>query len=529
MIINVLQVKISNFGCPGHFSGLQLVMFIRKKKNKSAVVSVQVIDKSSGKYKVLKTIGSSSDQLELEKFYQQAVAWIRSRTGTLELDFQSEQLIFEKFANGIESIDVVGPELLLGLIFDEIGFNAIGDFIFRQLVIARLCFPVSKLKTTDYLDKYNSISLDIDSVYRYLDKLYNTQKERVQNISYAHTLKVLNNEISLVFYDVTTLYFEADQEDELRKTGFSKDGKHQHPQIVLGLLVSIGGYPLAYDIFEGNKFEGYTMLPVIEGFKTKYNLGKLVVVADSGLMSAANINELQLKGYEYILGARIKNEKQDIQEKILALSLENGESATVQKDSNSKIIISYSDKRAAKDIHNRQRGLQKLEKQIQSGKLTKANINNKGYNKYLKLEGEIKISIDKTKLEDAGKWDGLKGYITNTDLTKNQIIENYGQLWRIEKAFRISKTDLQIRPIYHRLKRRIEAHICIAFAAYKIYKELERQLNEKKSELSPEKAIQIAKTIYAIKVTTPLNKTIITKTLILNSDQAALKNLFKWK
>jgi transposase len=504
-------------------------MFIRKKKNKSGLVSVQVIDKSSGKYKVVKTIGSSFNARELEQFYQEALAWMRNHAGALELDFQNEEQVFEQFANGIRSINVVGPELLLGSIFNEIGFNEIGDFIFRQLVIARLCFPVSKLKTTDYLEKYNSISLDIDNVYRYLDKLYNTQREQVQKISYAHTIKILNNKISIVFYDVTTLYFEAEQEDELRKTGFSKDGKHQHPQIVLGLLVSIGGYPLVYDIFEGNKFEGHTMLPVIEGFKSKYKLDKLVVVADSGLMSAANIDELQSKGYEYILGARIKNEKQHIQEKILALALKNGESSIVHKDKNSKIIISYSDKRAAKDKHNRQRGLQKLEKQIRSGKLTKANINNRGYNKYLKLEGKVEISIDKTKIEDAGRWDGLKGYITNTDLNKDEIIENYGYLWKIEKAFRISKTDLQIRPIYHRLQRRIEAHICIAFVAYKIYKELERQLKEKQSELSPEKAIQIAKTIYAVKIMTPLNKTIITKTLILTQEQKALKDLFKWR
>ena len=502
-------------------------MFIRKKKNKSGLVSVQVIDKSSGKYKLVKTIGSSSNLGELEQLYQQAVAWIRIHTGALELDFQNERQIFEQFTDGIQSIDVVGPELLLGSIFDQIGFNAISEVVFRQLVITRLCYPVSKLKTIDYLEKYNSISLDIDNVYRYLDKLYNTQKEQVQQISYAHTLKILNNRISIVFYDVTTLYFEAQQEDELRKTGFSKDGKHQHPQIVLGLLVSIGGYPLVYDIFEGNKFEGHTMLPVVEGFKLKYKLTKLVVVADSGLMSAANVDELQSKGYEYILGARIKNEKQNIQEKILALSLKNGESSIVQKDTYSKIIISYSDKRAAKDKHNRQRGLQKLEKQIRSGKLTKAHINNRGYNKYLKLEGKVKISIDNTKIEDAGKWDGLKGYITNTDLTKDEIIENYGHLWRIEKAFRISKTDLQIRPIYHRLKHRIEAHICIAFVAYKIYKELERQLKEKQSALSPEKAIQIAKTIYAIKIATPLNKNIITKTLILTQDQKDLKDLFK--
>lgn len=144
--------------------------------------------------------------------------------------------------------------------------------------------------------------MDVQVIYRYLDKLYNTQKEQVQDISYRHTLKVLNHQISIVFYDVTTIYFEAESEDELRKTGFSKDGKHQHPQIVLGLLVSKGGYPLAYDIFEGNKFEGHTMLPIINAFKEKYKLHKLIIVADAGLLSKENISQLQKENYEYIWG-----------------------------------------------------------------------------------------------------------------------------------------------------------------------------------------------------------------------------------
>ena len=148
-----------------------------------------------------------------------------------------------------------------------------------------------------------------------MDKLFTTQKQTVQDISYQHTLKLFNNNISIVFYDVTTLYFEIDKEDELRKTGFSKDGKHQHPQIVLGLLVSIDGYPLAYDLFEGNNFEGHTMLPVIDSFKEKYKLTQLVIVADSGLMSNDNIQQLNDKKYEYILGARIKSESAPIKKK----------------------------------------------------------------------------------------------------------------------------------------------------------------------------------------------------------------------
>ena len=376
--------------------------------------------------------------------------------------------------------------------------------------------------------RFFGIDVKEDRIYRYLDKLYEEEKEHIQQISYRHTSKILGGVIHIVFYDVTTLYFQIDKEDHLRKRGFSKEGKHQNPQIVLGLLVSIDGYPLAFEIFEGNRFEGHTMLPIIDAFKEKYQLPKLIIVADSGLLSKQNIKELQTKGYEFILGARIKNETREIKEQILSEKLKNGDSIEIKKDENLRIIISYSDKRASKDKYNRERGLKRLEKQLKSGKLTKTNINNRGYNKYLKIEGNVKISIDKEKFEADAKWDGLKGYITNSNLTKDEIIENYSHLWKIEKAFRISKHDLKIRPIYHRLQRRIEAHITINFAAYKVYKELERQLKEKKADISPEKAIDIAKTIYSISIQNPITKITEERTLILNDEQKYLANLFKF-
>ena len=268
-------------------------------------------------------------------------------------------------------------------------------------MITRLVYPVSKLKTTDYWFKYNGTVVEVDRIYRYLDKLSMEHKELIQQISYWHTLQILGNRISMVFYDVTTLYFEAEDQDDLRKTGFSKDGKHQHPQIVLGLLVSVDGYPLAYDIFEGNKFEGHTLMPVLESFRTKFKLDKLVVIADAGLLLADNIEQLQFKQYEYILGARIKNESQTIKEQILALKLKNGESTVFNKDEQSKLVISYSDARAKKDAANRKKGLEKLERTLHSGKLTKQNMNNRGYNKYLKLDGEVKVTIDYEKYKTA--------------------------------------------------------------------------------------------------------------------------------
>jgi len=416
---------------------------------------------------------------------------------------------------------------LLGRIFDQIGFDRIDSGLFRPLVLSRLESPSSKLRTTDYLFKYYSLSIDVEAVYRYMDKLYNTQKEKVQQISYDHTLGILEGGISMVFYDVTTLYFEIEKEDSLRKTGFSKDGKHQHPQIVLGLLVSVGGYPLAYDIFEGNKYEGDTMLPIIDAFREKYQFESLTIVADSGLISNKNTAYLEEKGYKYILGARIKNQPAKITEEICALRLKNGESKMIMKDKGTALIINYSDKRAKKDIYNRERGLKRLEKQIESGKLTKSNINKRGYNKYLKMEGKMNISIDREKFEEDAKWDGLKGFQTNDlSLSNEDVIENYRQLWKIEKAFRISKHDLRIRPIFHRKQRRIEAHICLSFAAYKVYKELERQLYEKKASISAEKAIDIAKTIFSVQVQVINSDKTIKKNIITSDEQRYLVDLF---
>jgi transposase len=501
-------------------------VFVRRKNNKSGVVSIQIISKVNGKSKLIKTIGSSDDPEEIEALFEKGKRFIQSYSGQRQINFSDEKSVVKSVFEKISSHTEIGIQLLLGPIFEEIGFHKLEDEVFKNLVFSRLSYPVSKLKTSDYINRYKNVKMPVQQIYRYLDILHKSQKEFVQSISYEHTRKILSNDISIVFYDVTTLYFEIDDEDELRKTGFSKEGKHQNPQIVLGLLVSKNGYPLAYEIFEGNKFEGHTMLPVLDAFKQKYGLDQLVIIADSGLLSRANIDELQAKNFEFILGARIKNETDSIKKKILALKLENGKSAIIKKGE-LKLIITYSDDRAKKDGYNREKGLRKLEKQIRTGRLTKASINNRGYNKFLLLEGEINVKIDKDKLKADTAWDGLKGYITNARLTKDEIIENYQHLWQIEKAFRVAKTDLKIRPIYHRIQRRIEAHICISFVAYKMYKELERQLQLLKADLSPEKAMDIAKTIYQIQSVTEENE-IVKHILLLNDEQKELANLFKF-
>jgi transposase len=479
-------------------------VYVRKKKNESGIISVQVIDTSGSVDRLVKTIGSAVDSARVLNLVHQAHQFIAEYTHQKEFVFNtlSKDHFLSTLKTGLKKVQVIGPELILGKLFDEIGFNQITDELFRHLVLSRLTFPLSKLKTSEYLLRYQNVVVEADRIYRYLDKL-ESQQEVVQRISFEHTLKLFDGKISIVFYDVATLYFEASDEDDLRKTGFSKEGKHQHPQIVLGLLVSLYGYPLAFEIYEGNKFEGHTLIPVVEGFKRKYKLDKLVVIADAGLLSRENISELLKHGYEFILGARIKNEPNDVKREILTHNYKDGHSIVLKRDGSTNLIVSFASARARKDEHNRQRGLSKLEKQLSKGRLTKQHINNRGYNKYLKLDGEVKITIDYDRFKSDSKWDGLKGYITNCKLPKEEVIENYKHLWQIEKAFRISKTDLRIRPIYHRLGKRISAHMTIAFCAYKLYKELERQLKIKKSTLSAEKAIELMKTVYRLNIVLP--------------------------
>lgn len=419
---------------------------------------------------------------------------------------------------------MIGPELVFGKLYDRLGFGAIKEDLFRHLVVARLSYPGSKLKTIDYLYHYLSVEITVDAVYRFLDKLQSSLKERVEQIAFNHTKSTLKN-IHVIFYDMTTLHFEASDEDDLRKTGFSKEGRHQNPQIYLGLLVGVGGYAIGYDIFEGNIYEGNTLIPMIEKFEKKFNLSKPIVVADAGLLSNNNIALLEKQGYPYILGARIKNENNAIKQKIIDTNFEDGRTLTIKKKDGLRLIISYASVRAVKDEQNRKRGLQRLEKQIKTGRLTKANINNKGYNKYLKMHGDVRIEIDYEKYLHDKQWDGLKGYLTNCTLKETQIIDNYKQLWQIEKAFRISKTDLKIRPIYHRLRHRIEAHICIAFVAYSIYKELERILQKVKSHLSLKEAAELTHTIYQLNVVLPQSKHQKNIVLKMDGDQDHLIQL----
>jgi hypothetical protein len=261
-------------------------MFVRKKKNKSGSLSIQIISKNRGDYKVLKTIGCAKTKREEDMMLLLANTELERLEGNQSLFVERDDLVVDNFVNSIanDHLQIIGPELTLGKIYDKIGYPSSGcpDY-FRNLVLCRLVYPGSKLKTVEYFSWHLNIDISVYSIYRFLDELNSKLKPNIEQISFEYTKTLLKGSVGVVFYDMTTLYFEASEEDDYRIPGFNKDGKHQQPQITIGLLVSSHGYPIGYQIFEGNTSETKTLIPVLEAFQVKFEIEKPIIVADAAL------------------------------------------------------------------------------------------------------------------------------------------------------------------------------------------------------------------------------------------------------
>jgi transposase len=236
-------------------------------------------------------------------------------------------------------------------------------------------------------------------------------------------------------------------------------------------LVSKDGYPLSFSVFNGSQYKSRTMLHVIEDFINRFNQKDFIVVANSGLMNHRNIALLESGNYIYSIGARIKNESNDPEKWTLSLNQRDGEFYETRKGQ-AKLIVSHSTNRAKKDKYNREKGKKRLEKAYRIGNITKETINKRGYNKFLDISDNVKVSNNKEKIEQDGKWDGLKGYLTNTELSAKDVYEQYFGLWSVERVFRITKGTLEMRPMFHFPPNRIEAHICICFVALKFIRSM---------------------------------------------------------
>lgn len=449
--------------------------------------AVQVVSKHVGKVTVHKHIGTFANDSEKAKLLKKAEEFIAQSTGQSSLLDLLNSIKLSEIA-----ITQSRPMLayqLLSAVYDKLGFNSYPDSLIKDLVIARIYSPASKRETQEILSDLFGKSYTLKTVYRHLKKgIEKGLKESFQKALIDFAKNDLNDSLKLVFYDVTTLYFDSALKEGLKNFGFSKDHRPLDTQIVIGLVVNKDGFPLYFEVFQGNTFEGHTFLPVVKGILRLLGSAEFVVIADSAMISQTNIDKLIEANIGFVVGARIANLSMNLINSISSkLNAENGKT-TIVTYRGQRLICEYSAKRAAKDKSERLKQIAKAEGAIAAP----AKVTNRF--RFVKAKGQ-KISLNHDLIAKAEKLEGIKGYLTNTQLPEQTIIDRYHDLWRIENSFRLTKSDLEARPIFHRLEETIKAHLVIVFAGLAICKYIEIMAN-----MSIRKVLKLAEKILTHKV-----------------------------
>ena len=452
---------------------------VRTTKTGKGKLSVQVCLSKSKKVVVVQHIGTISKTKTLDDLKKLALNYIATQTKfpLLSPSFLVETKNENDFLLHTSNLEIVGTTHLFSYEFlsswyKENGFDELKSPILKDLVIARILEPTSKLQTISFLLNSFGIYYPKNKIYDYLATISNL-KEQAEDIAYQFATREYPGNFSLVFYDVTTLYFETNKSDDLRKNGFSKDNKNNQPQILIGLLVNRDGYPVSFDIFTGNTFEGNTFIPSILNLKKKRNIENLTIVADAGMISFKNITELTKNGLNYIVGARIGNLKGNILQNI-SNELNQTEGVYSKTKTDKGILIcDYSVKRANKNRSDRKKQIQKAEFQmLNQEKIIKRS-------RFLTQENKLNFKLNLDLIKKDEMIEGIKGYYTNLEKEDpNLIISRYKDLWHVEKSFRIAKGDLLARPIYHFKETSIKAHILIVFISLAVTKSIELKTSQ---------------------------------------------------
>lgn len=442
-------------------------MKIRVVKTASNAQAVQVMRYQNNKRVILKHIGSAHSEAELKELLLLAQEWVKDYSRQLSVfpDESPNQLLH------VNHCTFIGMQYRyfyeqMQFIQSKLGFADLPSLL-NDLVCMRIFQPASKLRSLELLEQFFDISHSRKSYYRIAPqclKLKQLVEDKVVNFAKEHYLF----DFDIVFYDVTTLYFETFEEDELRKNGFSKDNKSQQPQVLIALMVTKEGFPIAYEIFSGSTFEGHTILPAINNFVQRNKVNALTVVADAAMISAENIKGLRQNQVHYIVGARMGNVSGELLDTIdKQIERQDGKSIRLKTDLG-YLICSYSSVRYRKDLYEMNKQIEKAKQAIEKpSKIKKMKFTRTGKHQ-LELNDAL---IEKTK-----KLLGIKGYYTDLEETvavNQTIIDRYHQLYKIEQAFRVSKSDLQTRPIFHFKEEPIKLHILICFMAVVISKHIE--------------------------------------------------------
>lgn len=361
------------------------------------------------------------------------------------------------------------------------------------MLIERLHDPCSKRQSYFNQEEYLGIEpVELHHLYRTLDFM-SDHAPHIQRAIFQKGRDLFNQKLDVVFYDVTTFYFHSDKEDELRAKGFSKDGKQGKVQIVFGLLIDKNKQPVGYQIYKGNYFEGKTFADAVQKLKDTYQIDKIIVVADRGMLNSGNIKITENEGYEFIMGERLKSLSQATKDYLIDPKNYKDQWVYTKNEEEIKlkyclstykdrtIIGTWSDKRAAKDKADREELLEKAQKLLDNP----SQLSKKAQRFFIKDDSEHQYSLNIKKIEQSEKYDGYLAISTNNkDLSIDQILDHYRHLYQIEHSFRTFKSHLETRPMFHWTEKRIEGHICLCYISYTIQNYLRQKLESHKLKLS---------------------------------------------
>lgn len=464
-------------------------------KKLAEVIKIQIIDERKGPFLIPpeELFGLREEGIEPSEPFKKEMSSKSEMPPEKEVSHESLNVDLSNLRE--EQRIVEGFHDIFGKLFNQYGFHTLlGDKqgeVLKDVLFARIANPASKHRTQSILSTDFGRDIALDRIYRMMDALLEC-REDVQKRVLSITESLCFGEATVLLFDVTTLYFESFDADELRNFGYSKDQKFQMTQVVLALATTKEGLPIGYRLFPGNTAEITTLLTCLEEWKKVLPIEKIIFVGDRGMMSEKNLEALEKSGVTYVVGAKLKKLSKALKEGILKgprQTKEDKELAVqdIKLDNGRRLVVSHSLSRATKDKKDRERGITKVHKRIGKGKNIKKLVPNYGYQKFLKTEGEGKLLVDESKIALEEKWDGFHGLITNAvEASVPELLEHYKRLWIIEESFRIQKHNLSVRPIYHFKAERIEAHILLCYMAFAMIRCLEFRMEKQQEKISVE-------------------------------------------
>ena len=473
--------------------------FVRKVKTASGATAVQIVEKRNGRRRILEHVGSAHDEAELAVLLSAAQQRVHG--------VQDDMLQFEQPGREPAGpvVEHTASELLWRVLTDayaRLGFDQIDDEVFASLVTARIIEPTSKQDTLRVLGELGLPVPHLNTLYNCLRRCVERDyRSRVATACWAHA--TAQGPVALVMYDLTTLHFEVTNEDRLRKVGMSKE-RRVDPQITVGLLVTADGFPLEVALFEGNKAETKTLIPVIEQFRTRHGIKELVVVADAGMLSADNLNGLEDAGCRFIVASRQSHVPYDLGDHFERHGNYTPDDSTIEttRDMGTgrqrrtrRVVYHYSFKRHKRDDKTINAQVVKAEK-VADG--LRPVTRDRFVTVTTDADGK-KAEVNWDVIERARFCAGFKGYVTNIGadvMDGAAVVAAYRDLWHVEESFRMAKGDLQARPIFHRKREPIEAHLTIVFAALAVARHLQEQTG-----VSIKRLVQTLRPLQSVTIT----------------------------